>query len=392
MTARQRWDRFVFRLLPALLLAAGETRLARSQETDVSFAPQLRRPVAMAIQGDQGRLFVANRESGSVSVIDVALHKTVAEYAVGRKLSALVLLRDEQHLAAADEEAGQVILLQRSGAMLKEIGRLEVPAAPVALELSADGRRLAAACLWARRLAIIDAGAGKDRSDAADWRVANIVELPFAPRKLRFLDGNAKVVVADSFGGRLALVDAEQGALLSVRELPGHNLRGMTMTRDGRWLLIAHQTVSPLARADRPDIHWGTLLRNNLRWLSSEYVAGEHADLLSASRLEFLGGPDQGAADPGEILALPDGRVAVALSGVNALLLSRPDAVGYQRIDVGLRPAALAASADGRLIYVCNTLSDSLSVVDAGEGRVVAEISLGPQPDLSLAQRGERLF
>lgn len=392
MTAARRCNRCIVRLSLAALSLGALLRSAQPQEADVSRTPRLRRPVAMVRQGDEERLFVANQQSGSISVIDPGLNKIVAEYAVGRKLSDLVALRDEQHLAAADEAAGQLILLQRRGATLKELERLDVPAAPVGLELSDDGGQLAAACLWGRCVALVDLVVGKQRAGGKNWRVAKIVELPFAPRKMCFIAESTKLVVADAFGGRLALVDAEQGKLLSVRDLPGHNLRGMTTAGGGRWLLIAHQTASPLARADREDIHWGALLRNNLRWLSSEYVAGEHADLLAASRLEFLGGPDNGAADPGEVLALSDGRVAVAVSGVDALLLSRDDAAGYQRIDVGRRPAALAASSDGQRIYVCNMLSDSLSVVDVSQRRAIAELSLGPQSDLTLAERGELLF
>jgi YVTN family beta-propeller protein len=129
-----------------------------------------------------------------------------------------------------------------------------------------------------------------------------------------------------------------------------------------------------------------------LRWLSPEYVAGEHAELLAASRLEFLGGTGSGAADPGEVLALPEGRIAIAASGINAVLLSRFDTVGYQRVEVGRRPTALAARKDGKRLYVANTLSDSISVLDASERRVITEVALGPQPELSLADRGELLF
>lgn len=392
MTPVRPFGRFMLCTSLAALCMAGWPEAATPQEASVSLAARLRRPVAIVAHGDEGRLLVANRRSGTISVVDSGLKKTVAEYAAGRMLSDLVALPGGRHLAAADEAAGQLILLEQREETLKEVGRLDVPATPVSLELSADGRQLAASCLWTHRTAIIDVGAGDEGADGEGWRVAKIVELPFAPRKMCFIERDAKLVVADSFGGRLALVDVERGKLLSVRELPGHNLRGMATAGDGRWLLIAHQTISPLARTDREDIHWGTLLRNNLRWLSLEYVAGEHADLLAGSRLEFLGGPDNGMADPGEVLALSDGRVAVAASGVNALLLGRLDAVGYQRVAVGQRPTALAASSDGRLIYVCNTLSDSISVVDASEGRVTAEISLGPQPDLSPPERGELLF
>lgn len=363
---------------------------AGDENASISRARCLRRPVAIVIHGDH--LFVANQRSGSVSVVVPAIKCVVAEFSVGRRLSDLVSLGDSRHLVAADEAAGQLILLRRSDAMLSEVGRIDVPAAPVSLQLSPDGKLLAVACRWAHRVAIVDVSSGRDGNDSDGWRLVGVVELPFAPGKICFVKPNARLAVADAFGGKLALVDVDRGRLLSVRDLPGHSLRGLTMSADGHWLLAAQQTISRLARADREDIHWGTLLRNNLRWLSPDYVAGEHADVLAASRLEFLGGTGNGAADPGAVLALRDGRIAIALSGINAVLLSRLGSVGYQRIDLGRQPMALAAGSDGKQIYVANRLADSISVIDASEGRVTAEISLGPQPELSPADRGEVLF
>jgi YVTN family beta-propeller protein len=364
----------------------------RTAADDTNLPPisRLRRPTALTLLDDRW-LFTANERSGSVSVIDAPAGKVFAEYNVGRKLADLAGLAGGRYLVAADEAAGQLILLRRREGELSEVSRLEVPAAPVSLELSPDGSVLAAACLWSHRVALL--GVSVATSSAEDGlRIANTLELPFAPRKMCFIEGRAKLVVADAFGGRLAVVDAEQGKLLSVRELPGHNLRGLTMTADGRWLLVAQQATSKLARADREDIHWGTLLRNNLRWLSPDYVAGEHADLLAASRLEFLGGTSSGAADPAEVISLPDGRIAIAVSGVNAVLVGRAGAAGYQRLGVGRRPTALAATTDGRHLYVANTLADSISVIDVAEAQVVAEISLGPQRELTLVDQGELLF
>ena len=380
---------FVAAALLAVCSTACAQRAAPGEEIEPSLAPRLRRPVALALLDNDRWLFVANQRSGSVSVVDPAMNKVAAEFAVGRRLSDLVALHDGRHLVAADEAAGQLILLRWRDGTLSEEGRLDVPAAPVSLELSADGKLLVVASRWAHRVALVEVSFGEEGTDG--WRLAKVVAIKFAPGKMCFLERDSKLAVADAFGGRLGLVDVERGRLLSVRELPGHNLRGLTLTADGRWLLVAQQAISRLARADREDIHWGTLLRNNLRWLSPEYVAGEHADLLAASRLEFLGGTGNGAADPGEVVVLSGGRIAIAVSGIDAVLLGRAGALGYQRVAVGRRPTALAAGSDGKRIYVANTLADSISVIDVSEGRAVAEIPLGPQPELSLVDRGELL-
>ena len=376
----------------ASLAVIALNQTADAQGRDASLRSSFRRPVAMTLIEDGRWLVVANQRSGTLSIADTEAQQVTAELSVARRLSDLIALPGRKQLVAADDAAGQLILLRWRGGTVVESGRLDVPAAPIGLALSRDGRHLAVASLWSHRVTLIDLSPADVSENGVEWQIAKVIELPFAPRELCFIEHDEKLVVADAFGGRLALLDAERQKLLSVRELPAHNIRGLALSGDGRWLLVAHQAISPLARADREDIHWGTLLRNNLRWLSCEYVAGQYADLLAASRLEFLGGTGNGAADPGEVLATDDGRIAMALSGSDAVLLDRSSAPGYQRIGVGRRPTALAADRNKKLIYVANTLSDSISVIDTSEGRALADISLGPQPELSLADQGELLF
>jgi len=74
--------------------------------------------------------------------------------------------------------------------------------------------------------------------------------------------------VADAFGGRLAVIDPETGAVESVREIPAHNIRGLALSADGRHLLVSHQVLSGRATTSLADVHWGNLLTNNLREVS----------------------------------------------------------------------------------------------------------------------------
>src|SRR5262245_51737893 len=53
---------------------------------------QLRQPVALALAGN--RLFVANRRSGSISIIDVAKRQVTGEVPVGGRLSDLAVTPD----------------------------------------------------------------------------------------------------------------------------------------------------------------------------------------------------------------------------------------------------------------------------------------------------------
>ncbi len=56
------------------------------------------------------------------------------------------------------------------------------------------------------------------------------------------------------------------------------------------------------------------------------------------------------------------------------------------------RPTAVAADAESKFVFVANTFDDTISIVSLEEREEIDTISLGKQPTLSLADRGERLF
>jgi YVTN family beta-propeller protein len=197
--------------------------------------------------------------------------------------------------------------------------------------------------------------------------------------------------VADAFAGGLALIDIDKGQIQSSFNLPVHNIRGLALSSDGRHLLITHQTLRASATASFDDIHWGNLLTNNVRSLSVSTLLESGADPLKDSDLLHLGEAGHGTADPGGIV-VSGKRLFVALSGVDQLAFGREPGDQWQYVDVGRRPTAVIPSADGSRIYVANTFSDSISVIDATAGKSIAEIPLGPRPPLTKAERGEALF
>src|SRR5262249_12013118 len=74
---------------------------------------ELRRPVALVL-ADGGRwLFAANR-CGSVTAIDTAARRPVAETPAGRRLADLAAAADGR-LLAVDEDAGELVVLGRTG-------------------------------------------------------------------------------------------------------------------------------------------------------------------------------------------------------------------------------------------------------------------------------------
>jgi YVTN family beta-propeller protein len=358
--------------------------------------PQLRRPVAMVLVEKEHLLLVANRRSGSVSLIDTRAARVVAEYDVAKQLSDLVAVPGGPHLIGLDEAAHRLIVLRRDGRKLEIVGRVKVAHTPVEVQVTADGSKAFVTSLWSRRLSVVDLSPlsqtelGNEKAMLP--KVTKVIPLSFAPRKALLVRDDKRLIVADSFGSRLAIFDAAGDKLITTRSLPSHNIRGMATTPDGKKFLIAHQTLNNLSTTNRNDVHWGVLMTNDLRWLVLDNVILPDRDMLDQGHGHPLGDSTSATGDPGEVAIARDGQVVVVLAGTGQVAIGREGDFDLQRIKVGQRPTAVTLSGDGQRAYIANTFSDSISIVDLGERKVTKTISLGTPPKLSLADRGEVLF
>jgi YVTN family beta-propeller protein len=333
------------------------------------------------VLADGRTLCVANRRSGTVSVVGLGDGAVRDEVAVGDSLADLTALPDRRHLLGVDETAAQLVALDCDSGIPTVRKRLPVAASPVSVAVVADGTRATVACLWSRRVEVVDVTPLSSPGGAV--RALHSVPLPFAPRLQLALPGGPRVVVADAFGGHLALLDAAAGRLIAVHELSGHNLRGLAVSADGRDLLVAHQMLDPHAPATEENVRRGVLMANVVRHVPL-------TDLGSPGLLTRLGGVGAGAGDPAGIIA-GNGRTAVALSGVNEVALLDPAGRTTHRVPVGRRPTAVVPAPDGRLV-VLNTFDDSVSVLDPNTAAVVRTVPLGPAAKLGFRERGELLF
>jgi YVTN family beta-propeller protein len=353
-------------------------------------ATRFRQPVALAFGRDGDSLFVANRRSGSVSVVDVRASRVAAEFDVGEGLADLVAVGGGDRLLAVDQAGCALLLLDAGGRSVGVASRLAVAGDPVRVRVLGDGSECVVASRWSRRLTFVRLG-----SDGGPVLTAGrTVDLPFCPLEMAALPGGRELVVADAFGGKVALVDAREGTLRSVRTLPGHNIRGLAVSPDSKTLALAHQILSTRSPTGQEEIHWGAMIGNHLRYLrvASVLAAGSDDALLERGRLVRLGENQDGAGDPSAVAYNPRGDLVVALAGVGEVAISLVRDEAPFRVTVGARPTAVATSPDGSRAYVADTLDDTVSVVAIGTYRRLPTIPLGPRPSPGPADLGERLF
>jgi cytochrome c peroxidase len=349
---------------------------------------QLRRPIAVQLSADEQQLFIANSRSGTLSVVDWQAGKVSQELELGQHLSAIRLMPDGRHLLATDEQAHQLVLCDVGSTPITVRQRLAVSQYPVDVLVSQNGRQAFVSSLWSHRVSLVELpGDG-----STEMRVTAVLDLPFAPRCLLLAKDDKRLIVADAFGGKLAVVDPQPMTILHVRTFPSHNIRGLATSPDGRMLLIAHQMLNELAHTTNNDVHWGLLMSNDLRWLQLDSVLSPQADLYAGAHMHPLGHAGNATGDPSGLAVAANGTVVVTLGGIDELALGVENDFSLQRVGVGRRPTAVTVSRDGQTAFIANSFADSISIVDLKKRELSREISLGPQPELSLVDRGELLF
>jgi YVTN family beta-propeller protein len=378
-------------LVRCLLAIASLGGFARAEE--LHDRGEWRKPVAAVLLNDDQTLVVANSGTGSLSVIgfapgaDGAVASSLQrEVRIGTSLTDLVQIPATHWLLATVAGSHQLRTVKLEGNAVVPGQELDVAEHPVSVCVSNDGTLASVASLWSRKLTLV--GISRDGEGVTLQR---LVELPvgFAPRLQLILDDN-HILVADAFGGKLALLDVGERTVRELRPIKGGNIRGLALSHDRQSVVFAHSIQNPLAYTDFNDVHWGMLTQNVLReiplskLLDQTYTA---ADV----KVRQVGQPGFGAADLAGLVQQANGEWLVLSSGTGDVSILQTPAGVRDRVHVGDRPLKVLLHGESRA-YVVNQLSDSISVVDPQAGRLIETISLGPNPPPTPASRGERLF
>ena len=267
--------------------------------------------------------------------------------------------------------------------VLLSTGLQKLPTDASKLTLSSDGRKVFVAARWSHRVL------GIELDEEFDQVIqTRSISLPFAPRELLLVNDDATLLVADAFAGKLAIIDAVRNKLLKVRRLSGHNIRGLAASSDGRQLLIAHQQMARHALADFEELHWGRLVANVVQVLELDDVLSGKSDEIEAGWLDEQGGIGGATADPAGVVTGSEGLVAVSFSGVGEVVVRNRGSVRRIRVQRGSEAMAIGREH----LYVANCFDDSVSIIDLNQGKLVRTVSLGPAPELTDIDRGEKLF
>lgn len=356
-------------------------------------APQV--PIAVLWVPD-GRVHVALRDARGLVSYDPATWSVTRRLALDFRPASLGLAADRFAILVGGQD-GEVAVV-RDGAVRRLGPAGKGPTRVLGL---ADGS-VAAGSLWDDAVRVIDGETGA---------VSARHPLGFSPGVMLALP-DGRLVVADAFGGKLAVLKPGQPGPVRVRTFDGFNLHGLALTPEGDELLVTHLSQYGEMPISSSNIDWGLILSARLSGvLLSEFDADRPEGSEIEGRRLTLDGSGNGAADPAAVAVSPDGsRIVVALAGAHQLMINdrslaatrrtiagaRPplgDSQLLQTIAVGQNPVDLALSPDGTLAVTADAMADTLSVVKLDDLSLVRTVELGSgPPSRDASARGEALF
>lgn len=377
-------------LLNLMIFICGTlTFVSVAAEPALHSKPVVRRPISLITDSSHDAVWIANRETGTLSHVDLQTRKVVAESRVARSLSDAVA--SEQWCFLLDREQHEILLSSRTKPS-SIITRQRVARDPVTVVVAKDGAIISVASQWSRRVTLLNVIS----SQPPKLQRLITIDLPFAPLEQCLLD-DRHLLVADAFAGQLALIDIVARRLVSLQQINGHNIRGLAITPDHRDVMLTQQLLYPSGETKQSNISWGGVITNMLHALPiAELLKSRNLDESRPERIHDrmwpLGEQGRAAGDPGRIAFNSEGDLFVALNGVSEVACKRNGEQQLLRASVGLRPTTLHLDEMHNRLLVVNTNDDSLSVLDARSLNTSATIPLGPTVVKNSQQQGEDLF
>ena len=345
-------------------------------------------PVAVALSDDRETAYIANQRLSAITVIDWASMDVRLIQGDWSGLSDLVSVPGTGNLLAAALVPPAIISVPAGERATTEgTAAISLPGKPARIAVSSDCRSACVSMIWDHSVCIVPIlESGIPQADGV-----RIIPLTFPPGELLALS-DCRFLVADAFGGHLAVVDPQTASVVAVDDLSGHHIGGMTRDAAQNRILITHQRLSHVAETNRDDIHWGTLIQNNVTSIPESALLDAAGPLMNSARSFELGDVGNGAGDPSGIVTCDDGRYAVAVAGTDQVAVWSGQAEAPVFIDVGRMPTRLSAFGPSSALLCLNTLDDTVSLIDNGNELLVVKVFGTPRLLENPEDRGAAAF
>ncbi|OYW13158.1 MAG: hypothetical protein B7Z55_17310, partial [Planctomycetales bacterium 12-60-4] len=194
----------------------------------------------------------------------------------------------QHHIVAAVSSPPGLVAINLSADVSAALRKWPLAVWPTGVRVSGDGRTIAVVSRSARSVQLLNADELVEPDGTPIGR-QRIMTLSFQPGCCLWLPDHQHLLVADAYGGRLALLDALSAELKFESHIPAHNISGLALGPSGERVFLTHQAIHTGAQTTREDVHWGGILTNVLRSISVSHLLDAEHDVLAQNVRVHLG-------------------------------------------------------------------------------------------------------
>jgi len=322
----------------------------------------------MDVSTDGKLLACSNRDSGTLTIVDLATHAVVHEIKVGRHPEGISFIGDSHRIAVAVYDDDLIVFADAdNGAVTR---KTEVFDEPYGIVSNKAGSRIYVTLEYPGRIAEIDAGSGK---------LLRELNAGSFPRGIAISSDEKQLVTAEYLTAHLRAFDIASG------KQADEWLAGPTDN-------LARQVVLHPKRAKAYVAH----IRSRVEiphGAGSIFPYLGAADLVQKEDTRRRRVPLDSfiqtlvTANPWEVAVSPDGsKLYVICSGTNDMYATRTVDDDYTEIanekylQVGTNPRAVRVSPDGKSVFVYNALDFNVMVFDAATMSLRKKIAVTQNP------------
>ena len=334
----------------------------------------------MAISTDGKLLACTNRDSGTVSIVDLKSNKKLREIRIGKKPEGVTFLGKTHRLAAVSYDEDKVVFLDADSG--KTEGTTEVFDEPYGIVSTADGARVFVTLDYPGQIVEIDT---KTRKQLRSFDGGKY------PRGLAISKNDSRLYVTEYYTGNVLAFDAKTGKQVdSWKGASTDNLARQIVlhpTRPKAYLPHIRSRVTA-AHGEGSIFPYITVIDTN----KSEERRRKRIPMDA-----FVG--NRVTSNPWEVAVSPDGkRLLVIFSGTNdgfvcSVLDDNYREISYRSsLRLGNNPRAVSFSPDGSAYYIYNALDFQVVAYDARSQRRLAVIDVTDNPLGEEMLLGKKLF
>lgn len=334
----------------------------------------------MDISADGTLLACSNRDSGTVTFVDLATNEVQREVQVGHKPEGISFIGETHDLAVAVYDDDRVILLDGNSGQQK--AGIDVFDEPYGIISTKDGSRIYVTLEYPGQVIEIDPETAK---------ITRTFSAGAFPRGIAITPDQKQLLVSEYLTATIRAIDRTSGEL--VDEWPGSSTDNLA-----RQLVIHPRRPKAYVSFIRSKVtaHQGT--GSIFPYIAITDLIDSEDSRRKRMPLDSVFGT-RVTANPWEIDISPDGsRLFVVFSGTDDLFVCNTIDDDYRELSLakyittGRNPRAVRVSPDGTRFYVYNALDFEVAVFDSKTLNQTAKITVTENPLSSEVHLGKVLF